>query len=190
MPLTITVPAKEYYVEKLNQFRYEKERTLTIEHSLISIKKWEQKYHRSFFNDKDKKTSEEMMDYVRCMALGTVDPMTYVMLTRENIQEISDYINDPMTATTFKDIKLEGESGNSKRNKIITSEIVYYWMTQLNIPPEYAKWHINQLITLIRVSNEEQKKLNGGGKKIPKKGLTNRNAAINAANRKRFNSKG
>lgn len=190
MPLTLKVPAKEFYIEKKKQFRYEDEKTLILEHSLLSIRKWEQKYHKSFFNDADKRTTEEFMYYIQCMTLNSVNPVVYTMLTKQNIEEIGDYINDPMTATTFREIKVEGASGNSKRNKIVTSEMIYYWMTQLNIPSEYQKWHINQLITLIRVSNEEQKKATGGQKKMSKKSITSRNAALNEARRKAYNSRG
>ena len=119
--LTITIPARELFDEKTEQFVYTKEQTLQLEHSLVSLSKWESKWKKPFFATKEK-TNEETIDYIRCMTITqNVDPMIYNFLTDENLLAIHDYIEAPMTATTFSD------STNGKKNReIITAELIYY----------------------------------------------------------------
>lgn len=179
--LQITVPGVELYDEKNNEFIYLKERTLQLEHSLVSISKWESKWCKPFISKTDK-TEEEIADYVKCMTITqNVDPDIYQRLTKSNYDEIEKYINAPMTATTFR----EGRGGK-KNNGIITAEIIYYWMIALTIPKDYEKWHFNRLLTLIRVCNEK----NAPSKKMSKSEIMKNNAALNAARRQQFNSKG
>ena len=109
-----------------------------------------------------------------------VDPKIYNSLTNENIQQINKYIDEPMTATTFSEVS------NTRSREIITSELIYYWMFSLNIPMECQKWHLNRLLTLIRVCNLK----NQPPKKMSRRDLMSRNAALNAARRKKLNSKG
>ena len=147
--LQITVPAREYWNEKAEEFVNVKEQVLCLEHSLVSISKWEAKWHKPFIYTFNKAPSiEEVRDYVKCMTLTqNVDPNVYLSLTKENLEEVFKYIEDPMTATTIKET-------NGKRNReLITSELIYYWMTDSNIPFECQKWHLNRLLTLIRVCN-------------------------------------
>lgn len=179
--LTITIPARELFDEKTEQFVYTKEQTLQLEHSLVSLSKWESKWKKPFFATKEK-TNEETIDYIRCMTITqNVDPMIYNFLTDENLSAIHDYIEDPMTATTFSDNK------NGKKNReIITAELIYYWMITSGIPFECQKWHLNKLITLIRVFEVK----NTPPKKMSQRELMNRNRALNEARRKQFNSKG
>lgn len=179
--LTITIPARELFDEKTEQFVYTKEQTLQLEHSLVSLSKWESKWKKPFFATKEK-TNEETIDYIRCMTITqNVDPMIYNFLTDENLSAIHDYIEDPMTATTFSDNK------NGKKNReIITAELIYYWMISSGIPFECQKWHLNKLITLIRVFEVK----NTPPKKMSQRELMNRNRALNEARRKQFNSKG
>lgn len=171
----------EGWDEEKEEFVKPETTVLRLEHSLVALSKWESKWHKPFFS-KEEKTPEETLDYIKCMTIDEdINPNAYRYLTKENTEEIFRYINDSMTATTFKE--KEGKGG---RGGIITTEIVYWWMTQLNIPVEFEKWHINRLLTLVRVCNEKSKP----GKKMSAKEIAARNAAINAANRKRFNSKG
>lgn len=122
------------------------------------------------------------MDYIKCMTITqNVDPDLYNHLTAENIEEINQYIYAPMTATTFSDDKT-----NKPNREIITSELVYYWMVALNIPFECQKWHLNRLLTLIRICNVK----NQPPKKMSKRDVMSRNAALNAARRKQFNTNG
>ena len=128
------------------------------------------------------KTDEELIDYIKCMTITqNVKEDVYDHLTEENIEEIKEYINNPMTATTFSEDKRA-----TKNREIITSEIIYYWMISLNIPPEYQKWHLNRLITLIRVCNIK----NTPAKKRSKRDVMSRNAALNAARKNQLNTKG
>ena len=179
--LTIVIPGLEYFNEETEEFVYTKEQTLQLEHSLVSLSKWESKWHKPFLG-KDDKTFDETIDYIKCMTLTpNVDPNTYLFLTKENIKDINDYIGDSMTATTFS------ENGPNARNReIITSELIYYWMVALNIPFECQKWHLNRLLTLIRICNIK----NQPSKKRSKSEIMSRNAALNAARRKQLNSKG
>lgn len=178
--LRITIPAQELYDETSQEFIYMKEQTLEMEHSLVSLSKWESKWHKPFLGA-NKKTSEEILDYVRCMTLTkNVDPSVYKFLTAANLKDIQSYIDDPMTATTFSN----HGSGNS--GEIITSEIIYYWMISSDIPFECQKWHLNRLIALIRVCSDKNK----SPKKMSKKAIMNQNADLNAARRKQLNTKG
>ena len=150
--------------------------TIQLEHSLISLSKWESKWHKSFLTN-EQKTLEETIDYIKCMTLTqNVKPEVYENLTDENIKQINDYIGDPMTATTFREDK------NAKRNtERISSELIYYWMIALNIPFECQKWHLNRLLTLVRVCNVK----NEPPKKMGKSELYKHHAAVNAARRKK-----
>lgn len=179
--LQITIPAQEQWDEQNQEFIYTKEQTLQLEHSLISLSKWESKWCKSFLSNKDK-TREEVLDYVRCMTLTqNVDPQIYSCLTDENVKQINEYIDAPMTATYFS----ENKNGRANR-EIVTSELIYYWMITLNIPFECQKWHLNRLLTLIRVCNIK----NAPPKKMGRRAIMSRNAALNASRRKRLNTKG
>lgn len=190
--LVIKVKGRELYSSSKNEFFKVKDATLKLEHSLISISKWESKWHKPFLND-DEKTGEELVDYIRCMTLNSeVDPNIYFALSKENIKQINDYIADKHTATWFNDNKnaLPKVNPNKKtrhiRGEIITAEIIYYWMVAYQIPFECEKWHINKLLTLIKVCNIK----NEPEKKMSKAEIMRRNSAINAARRKQYNSKG
>ena len=179
--LTITIPASEMWDEKNEKFVDIKECVLQLEHSLISLSKWESKWCKPFLFTKEK-TEEETLDYVRCMTLTSrVSPEVYYGLTSENIKAINRYIEAPMTATCF------GADRNGRGNReIVTSELIYYWMIALNIPFECQKWHLNRLLTLIRVCNIK----NQPAKKMSRREIMSRNAALNAARRKRLGTNG
>lgn len=179
--LHIIVPGIELWDEKRQEFVQSGDVSLQLEHSLLSISKWESKWHKPFLLKKDK-TREELLDYIKCMTVTpNVDPTTYVCLSEDNIRQIRDYIEDPMTATTFSK-----EEDSRPSREIITSEIIYYWMVSHNIPFECQKWHISRLITLIRVCNIK----NAPPKKRGKRETASRYAALNAARRKQLNTRG
>lgn len=178
--LKITIPGREMFNEKTQEFFHTKEYTLQLEHSLVSVSKWESKWNKPFLG-KQSKTIEETIDYIRCMTITqNISPDVYNNLTQENIDEINKYIDAPMTATTFSNNK------GKINNEVITSELIYYWMTALNVPMEAQKWHLNRLLTLIRVCNVKSQP----GKKMSKRELMQRNASLNAARRAKLNSKG
>lgn len=178
--LTIVVPEREYFDDNKNEFVHTKEVTLQLEHSLVSLSKWEAKWNKPFLSSNDK-TDEEILDYIRCMTITqNVDKSVYYRLSKENIEKINNYINLPMTATTFSD-------RNASRNKeTITAEIVYYWMIALNIPFECQKWHLNRLLTLVKVCSIK----NAPPKKMSKNEIFSRNRALNASRRKALGSRG
>lgn len=148
--LPIVLPDIEYWDEEKEEFRTAKSTKLKLEHSLVSISKWEAKWHVSFFDSK--KTSEQLIDYIRCMSIDKeIDRDTIARLTRADMETINAYLEDPMTATTIRETKKQ----NLKQK--VTSELVYYWMIQYGIPVEFEKWHINRLLMLIRVCSEMQK---------------------------------
>lgn len=180
--LQIIVPlSTEKWDEEKREFVTPKVRVLQLEHSLISLSKWESKWCKPFLT-KDDKTDEETLDYIKCMTITqNVDPDVYNHLTMKNIQDVNSYISAPMTATSFS----EDKHGKSSR-EIVTAELIYYWMIALNIPFECQKWHLNRLLTLIRVCNIK----NAPPKKMSKRDIMSRNAALNAARRKKLNSSG
>ena len=180
--LRIEIPiSPEGWDAEKEEFVESKVQTLQLEHSLVSLSKWESKWCKPFFSTDDK-TYEEVLDYIKCMTLTqNVKPEVYKYLTEKNITEITDYINAPMTATTFNETSTKGRGRD-----IITSELIYYWMTAFNIPVEFQKWHINRLLTLIRVCEIK----NSPGKKMSSKEITSQYAALNAARKKKLNTKG
>ena len=179
--LTIKIPDAEYYNEETSQFVSVKERMIDLEHSLVSLSKWEAKWCKPFLG-KDQKTSEEVRDYIRCMIIdrNVPDNILYA-LSKQQEKQIVEYIDEKMTATTFSDI-----SSASKNREVITSEIIYYWMISLNIPFECQKWHLNRLLTLIRVCSIK----NAPPKKMGRNSVLSRNAQINAARKKQLNTRG
>lgn len=179
--LQIVIPSSEQWDESKQQFVYTEEQTLQLEHSLVSLSKWESKWCKAFLS-KTEKTAEETLDYIKFMTITpNVDPLVYNCLTMDNVKQINEYIEAPMTATTFS----EDRKGKSSR-EIVTAEIVYYWMIVLNIPFECQEWHLNRLLTLIRVCNIK----NQPPKKRSKREIMSRNAALNAARKRRLNTTG
>lgn len=169
--LKVTVPAIELYDEVNNQFIELSSQELTLEHSLVSISKWESKWHKAFLDERRLKTREEMLDYVRCMTLTqNVNPEIYNYLPNSVLDKIGEYIEDPMTATTFPDDKTH------PTKKKVTNEEIYSWMVQLQIPFECQKWHINRLLTLIKACNALNTQ-----QKMPTSEIYKQNKALNAA---------
>lgn len=179
--LEITIPATEQWDEANQEFITTKEQTLKLEHSLVSLSKWESKWCKPFLS-KEGKTYEETIDYIKYMTLTQdVDENVYNCLTNENINQINKYMEAPMTATWFNDDKKQNRSREQ-----ITAELIYYWMIALNVPFECQYWHLNRLLTLIKVCNVK----NQTPKKRSKREIMSQNAALNAARRKQLNSKG
>lgn len=178
--LSITIPETELFNEEKQEFIYLKSQTLSLEHSLVSLAKWESKWNKPFL-DPNEKSFEETIDYVRCMTITqNVNPLIYYGLTSENLDQINEYIEASMTATWFH------EDDSSKRREIVTAEIIYYWMITLNIPFECQKWHLNRLLTLIRVciiNNSPQKT-------VSKQESAARRKQLNDSRKKRYNTKG
>lgn len=179
--LRIMVPSDELWDEAKNEFVYVESQTLSLEHSLVSLSKWESKWCKPFLSD-EAKTVEETIDYIRCMTITqNVNPAVYKCITVDNFSQVRQYIEAPMTATRFF------QEGNTKPNREkITAELIYYWMISLNIPFECQKWHLNRLLTLIRVCSIK----NQPPKKMSMKEIMSRNTALNESRRKALHSKG
>ena len=189
--LQIVVKAGELFDQRTQTFiTLDKDQTLTLEHSLVSISKWEAKYHKPFIpaNENEQKTLEELKYYVKCMTLTqNVNPNVYDALTNENYKQITEYIADKHTATFFSDEKQEGGGPPSFRKKIVTSELIYYWMIALEIDIKCEKWHLNRLLTLIKIcqkKNEAQASKNNKKKGFDRN-LAQKYAAINAARQRK-----
>lgn len=179
--LQITIPPTAYFDEKTDAFISTKEQVLQLEHSLVSLARWESKWCKPFIGQEDR-TTEECTDYIRCMTMTqNVDPLVYSNIPPSIFEVVNKYIEAPMTATWFSDRKK-----GPKNREILTAEIIYYWMIALNVPFDCQKWHLNKLLALIRVCNEK----NAPQKKMGKKDIYSQNRALNDARRKKHNSHG
>lgn len=183
--LRVRVPAQEFYDDGSGEFYYVHETVLQMEHSLISISKWESKWKKPFLSTPtDEMTPEELIDYLKCMTITqNVDPNIYYAIPAEVVRdEIAVYINDPMTATTFS-----AQGRRRRRREVVTAEIIYYWMVSYNIPFECQKWHLNRLLTLINVLSIKN---NPDKKKMSKSDIIARNRELNAERQAKLRTKG
>lgn len=178
--LTIIVEGHEHYDESKSEFITTKSAILNLEHSLVSLSKWESIWLKPFIS-KEQRTVEETLSYIKCMTLNEVDDDVYNRLTNAHIDAIVKYMESPMSATTINNDK------QKPSREIITSELIYYWMIALQIPFETQYWHINRLFKLINVTNIKN---NPKGNKMSKKEMYSRNTALNAARRKSMNTSG
>ena len=180
--LVITVQGVEGWDEQKEEFVPAKPPVcLQLEHSLISLAKWESKWEKPFLS-KEQKTVEETIDYIRCMTLNSNVPSdVYDRLSAQNFKDVNAYIDAKRSATTIRE-----EQKGSRGTEIVTSELIYYWMVALQIPFECQKWHLNRLLMLIRVCKAK----NQPPKKQSQRNILKQNAALNAARRRRAHSKG
>lgn len=178
---TIEIKPYELFDESTQSFITGNGRTLQLEHSLIAISKWESKWHTPFLDSREK-SPKEIEDYVKCMTITkNVPDEVYSFITRQQYQELNNYLADPMTATTITD-----RTAKKGSSELMTSELIYYYMISHNIPMDCDRWHINRLLTLIRVCNVKSQP----AKKRPQKDVMRENAALNAARKKQYNTKG
>lgn len=179
--LQVVIPAREFFDDDKQEFINVKGDTLQLEHSLVSLSKWESKWCKPFLG-KTEKTIEETIDYIRCMTITqNVNPEAYNNIPDAIYTQILEYINAPMTATWFNE-----QPGAKKSREIITAELIYYAMIVQNIPMECQKWHLNRLLTLITVC----KLKNNPPRKMSRKEMLAQRKALNDARRNQINSKG
>lgn len=180
--IDISIRGTEAFNEETNEFIEIPECVLTLEHSLISISKWESRWHKPFLDKRDK-TREETIDYIKCMTINkNVPAIVYDFLSNDVITKVNAYISNPMTATVIN----KKRENTAPSTEPVTSEMIYYWMISLNIPVEFEKWHLNRLLTLIQVCNIK----NTPHKKMNPTELAKRNTALNAARLKRYHTRG
>ncbi len=181
--IEVVIPAIEYFDEDKEVFVTVNKKPITIkmEHSLISLKKWEIKWKKPFLS-KTKKTDEETYDYFRCMCMTPgIDPKLFKYLPDKEIQRIDDYIMDTRSASWFSEDPFF-KTGKSRNNEVITAELIYYWMIKFNVPPEYRKWHLNELLQLLQVISIKETP----PKKHSTRELLERNSSINERNKRRI----
>lgn len=179
--LILKIPEQEYYSNATGEFVNCRACTLKLEHSLVSISKWESKWKKPFLKD-EQKTPAEFLDYIRCMTINSdVPDDVYQLMGHENLKKIQDYIMDPATATTITDRRQR----SGAHQQIVTSELIYYWMLSNGIPFECEKWRLNRLITLIRICNAK-----GNPQQMSRQEIYAMNAALNGARRAASGSKG
>lgn len=181
--LEIYIEPQEFLNEETNEIIRVPDAKLQLEHSLISIKKWESKWHKPFLG-KAEKTNEELLDYIRCMSLtSNINPLVFQYLPPHIMVEIINYIKDPMTATWFNTNSI-GASKSSMET--ITNEIIYYWMIKFGVPFECQKWHIEQLLALIKTISIKD----APSKKMSKQEELAQRKALNAKRRAQMKSRG
>lgn len=190
MPKKVIVPAVDDGWDPIKEEFYTLPETrFTIEHSLVSISKWESTWQKPFLQSKNK-TPEEMLDYIRCMTLTqNVKLDVYKRLTPETINDIWAYVESPMSAMTINDLG-EQREGQAPSRDVVTSEVIYSWMVEHKIPFECQKWHLNRLMNLIKILNKRARATMSNKPRMSKRELMQRNRALNAQRRARLHSKG
>jgi hypothetical protein len=179
--LKLTVPGVEHYDEATEEFVDVGEVVLELEHSLVSLSKWESQYEKPFLGNSEKST-EEIRGYIEAMMVTSNPPADYFLrLSKENFEAINAYIEAKNTATWFHEAP-----GPPKSPQVITSELIYYWMTIFNIPFECETWHLNRLFTLIRICDLK----NAKPKKMTRAQIAERNRRLNAERKEQWGTKG
>lgn len=180
--LELEIEAKELYDEVKEEFVTIKPATVRLEHSLVSVSKWEARWKKPFLKPDYQFTNEEFVDYMKCMTISqNVPEEVYRWMNHSERKIVNEYINDNKTATTFSNL-----DGSRPNRQIVTSELIYYWMTVYQIPFECQKWHLSRLLTLIQICNIK----NSNSKKMTPRSILNQNRKLNAQRRKASGSKG
>jgi hypothetical protein len=179
--LKIIVPGEEYYNELTETFEAVDSVELDLEHSLISLSKWESEFKIPFLSSGEK-TPNQILSYIRCMVITPgVNSAVVSRFTQDNLTQVNSYIEDAYSATVFGTMP-----ERRGRGETITSELIYYWMVAFTIPFECETWHLNRLFALIRICNIK----NGKGKKMSRNELATRNRELNAQRKAQLNTTG
>lgn len=185
--LQLQVVMSEDFDEATQEFIVET-RQLKLEHSLASLSKWESKFEKPFL-DKNQKTEVEILTYVQMMDVEeNTPPEIFLRLTQEDYLTINEYINAKMTATWFN----KSDTPKKTQTQVVTSELIYYWLTSYEIPWDVEHWHLNRLFTLIEVFSAERAAMDKkkGGNKANTRSLAEQRRALNEARRAEHNTSG
>jgi hypothetical protein len=147
---------------------------LCLEHSLLSISKWEEKTHKPFFSQEEM-AAEDLLYYIECMTVNDVDKSIYLALTNSDISEIVEYMKDTHTATWFSKNSMPKPATTS--SEAMTSELIYYYMSQVQLPIEMERWNINRLFVILRIAAIKSQP----PKKMDRRTAAKSNAALNRA---------
>jgi hypothetical protein len=179
--LYLEIPGGEYFNDNTQEFSYDDPVTLTMEHSLLSLSKWESIWNKPFMTT-DEKTIEETISYAQCMTINKVSDDVWSRFTQRQANIMQEYIEANKSATTFH----EPDAKKGPSREIVTTELIYYWMVAYQIPFEAEKWHLSRLMALIRIAGIKNQK----EKKMSKKDVMSRNAALNRARRAKAGTNG
>lgn len=179
--LTITVGATDFFNEETGSFEIHGGTELQLEHSLVSLSKWEA-IHETPFLGESKKTPEQLLSYIECMLLTENPPGNLLeKLSKDNVDTVQTYIDRKMTATWFSEVRPQ-----ARNQEVITAELIYYWLTVFHIPFECETWHLNRLFTLVRICSLKQDK----PKKMSRAEVARRNRELNAQRKAQMGTKG
>jgi hypothetical protein len=179
--LQLKITGGELFDEETQTFTSTEDVTLNLEHSLLSLSKWESKFLKPFLSNNNK-TSEEILWYIRCMIIdNNYNENSILNLSQSNFEEINAYINSPQSATTFGSMPQRGGM-----SEVITAELIYYWMIAFTIPISCETWHINRLFSLIRICNIKNSK----PQKMNRNEVASRNRMINEQRKQQLNTTG
>lgn len=181
--LVITVNGEELYDERIQEFVSTEDVVLRLEHSLVSLSKWESKFCKPFLGP-EKKSREEVLEYIKAMVVGEDIPdEVFSRLGHKNIEKINEYISAENSATTFVETPQQKARG---RSEIITAELIYFWMISYTVPMECENWHLNRLFALLKVCNIKNSK----EKPMSAHEVAKRNRDINAQRREKLGTSG
>lgn len=179
--LTLIIHGDEYWDEASGEFLTQGDVTVELEHSLVSLSKWESITEKPFLVE-GKKTNEEIYEYIKCMCLTPgIAPDVFARLSSTNLEQVNNYIESKMTATWFFE-----HSEGPKSTETVTSELIYYWLVTFNIPFEVEMWHLNRLFTLIKVCNLK----NGKPRKMSRSDAARMQRELNAQRKAQLGTSG
>lgn len=182
--LKLTIGSDELYDEEKSEFIIKDGFTIHLEHSLLAISVWEQRFCKPFLG-RGEKTKEETLGYVEAMILDEDYPDDVLdRMTPHHLSKVNDYVDSPATATTFSD--LADKKPSRGPSQVITSELIYYWMASANVPFECERWHLNRLFALLRIFDVKNSKQ----KKMSRSEIASRNRALNEQRKAQLNTRG